>query len=111
MQLSLFEEELSVIPIKAPKKTQLEYENDVKGIGLSFERHCLILAHGTTDPFWPDGANANLVRNHIISYKRKLGEFNKNYGLPLPDAYFFAIPEEVCNDYMAPGSKAAKHRI
>ena len=25
--------------------------------------------NGCNDPFWPDGCNLNLTRNHIISYK------------------------------------------
>ena len=30
-----------------------------------------ILENGCNDPFWPDGTNLNLTRNHIISYKRE----------------------------------------
>lgn len=29
---------------------------------------------GCSDPFWPDGTNMNLVRNHIINGKRRLEE-------------------------------------
>lgn len=30
--------------------------------------------NGCNDPFWPDGCNMNLTRNHIISYKRDIAE-------------------------------------
>lgn len=30
--------------------------------------------HGGSDPTWPDGVNLNLVRNHIINYKRQIEE-------------------------------------
>lgn len=37
----------------------------------SYERWNHILQNGVGDPFWEDGANMNLVRNHIIYYKRQ----------------------------------------
>lgn len=33
-----------------------------------------ILENGCNDPFWPDGTNLNLTRNHIISYKREIAD-------------------------------------
>jgi len=32
-----------------------------------YERWDQLFYHGGQDPFWTDGANLNLVRNHIIS--------------------------------------------
>lgn len=29
---------------------------------------------GCNDPFWPDGCNLNLARNHILYYRRKIEE-------------------------------------
>lgn len=37
----------------------------------SYECWNHILQNGAGDPFWEDGANMNLVRNHIIYYKRQ----------------------------------------
>ena len=37
----------------------------------SYERWNHILQNGAGDPFWEDGLNMNLVRNHIIHYKRQ----------------------------------------
>lgn len=33
-----------------------------------------IARNGCSDPFWPDGVNMNLTRNHIIYYYRLLHE-------------------------------------
>ena len=33
-----------------------------------------IKEHGCQDPFWTDGVNMNLVRNHIIYDKRQMEE-------------------------------------
>ena len=35
-----------------------------------------IYLDGCSDPIWPDGVNLNLVRNHIIYYKRMLEEIH-----------------------------------
>lgn len=53
------------------------------------------------DPFWPDGCNMNLTRNHIISYKRDIAELCEENGMPLPEEYFLKIPPEVDDNYMA----------
>ena len=33
-----------------------------------------LMANGCNDPFWPDGVNLNLVRNHIIYGLRQIAE-------------------------------------
>ncbi len=35
-----------------------------------------LMANGCNDPFWPDGVNLNLVRNHIIYGLRQIAELN-----------------------------------
>lgn len=55
--------------------------------------------HGGQDPFWSDGTNMNLVRNHVIYYKKQCeSELDpKDY----PPEYQLEIPPEVDNAYMA----------
>lgn len=55
--------------------------------------------NGCSDPFYEDGINLNLVRNHIIYYKGMLEKENNLFGLP--DAYYRKIPPEVDIRYMA----------
>lgn len=57
--------------------------------------------NGCNDPFWPDGCNMNLTRNHIISYKRDIAELCEENGMPLPEEYFLKVPPEVDMNYMA----------
>ena len=49
-------------------------------------------ANGCSDPFWPDGVNMNLVRNHIIYALRQIAELRASDGqlslfdIPGPEA-------------------------
>lgn len=66
-----------------------------------FERWNNIYTHGGSDPFWPDGSNLMLIRNHIIHVKRGLEEYCESNNLELPNEYYFPTPDEVDRDYMA----------
>lgn len=57
--------------------------------------------NGCNDPFWPDGCNMNLTRNHILYYQRKIAEICIEKHLPYPEEYYFSVPPEVDNFYMA----------
>ncbi len=60
-----------------------------------------IQEYGCNDPFWPDGCNMNLTRNHILSYKREICEICEENSIPLPKEYWLPTPPEVENSYMA----------
>lgn len=60
-----------------------------------------INAHGCNDPFWSDGVNMNLTRNHIIHDKRQITEICTENSLPLPEEMYLPTPPEVDNYYMA----------
>ena len=64
---------------------------------------------GGRDPFWPDGCNMNLVRNHIIHHKMQLLELCE--GRELPSEYYLPTPEEVDNNYMAPNGEFYERRM
>lgn len=55
--------------------------------------------YGCQDPFWADGVNMNLTRNHIIYYKMRLRELCKDGNLP--EEYYLPTPPEVDNNYLA----------
>lgn len=57
--------------------------------------------YGCNDPFWPDGTNMNLVRNHVFSYQMELQKICTENQLPLPEEYYLSLPPEVDNNYMA----------
>ena len=56
---------------------------------------------GCNDPFWPDGCNMNLVRNHIIYYRGKIEELCMEQDMTLPPEYYLPVPKEVSSAYMA----------
>lgn len=56
---------------------------------------------GGSDPYYTDGVNLALVRNHIIYYKKQMEEACLALACDLPDVYFRALPPEVPEGYMA----------
>lgn len=76
-------------------------QTECKRITDSIKRWEDINANGCNDPFWSDGCNMNLCRNHIISGKMKIREICGADGNSYPDEYFFPTPPEVNNWYMA----------
>lgn len=57
--------------------------------------------NGCNDPFWTDGANMNLVRNHIIYAQEQIRKICEENQTPLPEEYYFSLPPEVDMNYMA----------
>ena len=60
-----------------------------------------IYFNGASDPSHSDGINANLVRNHIIYYKRLCEDNLKDKWCAYPDEYYFPEPPKLSNDFMA----------
>jgi len=75
------------------KRKERNIEEELK---MSFDKWNYLFVHGGSDPFWSDGCNLNLVRNHIIYYKKQLKEQNN-----FPKIYYKETPPEVNKNYMA----------
>ncbi len=67
----------------------------------SFNRWEHLKECGGSDPFYEDGYNMNLVRNHISFRKREIKEMCDKEGSKLPEIYSRETPPEVDNNYMA----------
>lgn len=67
-------------------------------ISKSANRWNEIWERGCNDPGWPDGVNMNLVRNHIIYYKRRIQEICEENGIIPPDEAYWDIPRKVSDD-------------
>lgn len=80
----------------AKKKQQEDYEKQLRE---SFDHWQNLYEYGGQDPFWPDGVNLNLVRNHIYYYKRKIEETMEPKAYP--EIYHRARPPEVPDNYIA----------
>lgn len=63
--------------------------------------------NGGSDPFYEDGANLNLVRNHIIYYRRQCEEELQSE--EYPKEYFEPVPQVVDNKYMAKADEIREH--
>lgn len=93
-----------------PKKKEATIEELKASVREQFKHWKEIKKKGTTDPFWPDGLNMNLVRNHIFYYQYQLKERCKaEKRRPYPMEATLKLPPKMKDTYMAPGSKAAKH--
>ena len=66
----------------------------------SYARWDEVFTKGGSDPFWSDGVNLELTRNHILYCKEQLAK-QENSLLGLPEAYYRETPPEVDCDYMA----------
>ena len=77
----------------------IDKDETVQELNTGFERWDILYNYGGNDPMWSDGVNLNLVRNHIIAYKKRIEEtFSKE---EYPDIYYRDTPLEVNDDYMA----------
>lgn len=84
------------------KKLQKEAEKEL-------QHWKMLKKYGGQDPFYPDGTNMNLTRNHIIHANRRIAELAYapqqlwmfGDGVPLLDDLLISVPPEVSNDYMA----------
>src|SRR3990170_2784410 len=87
---------------KAPTVPELQ-----KAIRERYKRWGKLKRKGGTDPFWPDGTNMNLVRNHVFYYQGQLRDLCKAEKIrPCPKEARLKPPPAVNPNYMAQGSKA-----
>jgi hypothetical protein len=87
------------------KRTAADIQAD---IDREYENWKYLHDHGGQDPFWSDGVNMNLIRNHIIYYRKELAELENKEGIQCCLFDFEEIgedqrplPPEMPNDYMA----------
>lgn len=57
--------------------------------------------NGCHDPFWADGVNMNLTRNHIIYYRKQILEICDSMFIPLPAEMDIPVPPVVPQNFMA----------
>lgn len=79
---------------KTPTKEELS-----KILSDRYKRWEHIKENGSNDPSWADGSNMNLVRNHILYYKKQCEEFLKENDYP--EEYYLETPPGVDMNYIA----------
>lgn len=83
------------------KESKTNYEKELIA---DHNRWNQLYKYGGSDPFWSDGCSLNLIRNHIIYDRERLEEQNQ-----FPEAYYWEIPPEVDNGYMARADEILLH--
>lgn len=74
-------------------------EELVRELEKDYARWEQVYMAGSKDPFWPDGVNANLCRNHILCGKRRIRELYPD--AEMPEIYYRPLPQELPAEYMA----------
>ena len=77
---------------------KIDYRAELKE---EYARWKRLFCQGGQDPFWPDGVNLNLIRNHITACRAALEQEDKT----VPEEYGWLLPPEVPPDYMARGKE------
>lgn len=57
-------------------------ENLLDKLAKAYDQWENLQKQGGSDPFYPDGVNLNLVRNHILYYKQRIEEEQPLYKTP-----------------------------
>jgi hypothetical protein len=57
--------------------------------------------YGCSDPFYADGLNMNLIRNHVLYDKGEIDRLCEAHGLPVPPERYIETPPEVPDMYFA----------
>ena len=65
-------------------------EELVRELERDYARWEQVYMAGSKDPFWPDGVNANLCRNHILCGKRRIRELYPD--AEMPEIYYWPLP-------------------
>ena len=74
----------------------------IKSLKESFAHWSEIKENGTRDPFWPDGVNLNIVRNHILNYKEEIERLSAGQLFPPDDPILSeSVPPEMPPEWMA----------
>lgn len=74
-------------------------ENPLEELEKAYAQWESLYKQGGSDPFYPDGVNLNLVRNHILYFKRQIEETQPLY--KNTEVYRREPPPQVEDGYMA----------
>ena len=74
-------------------------ENPLEELEKAYAQWESLYLQGGSDPFYPDGVNLNLVRNHILYFKRQIEETQPLY--KNTELFRRELPPQVEDSYMA----------
>lgn len=101
--LSFLTLDISKGAILMPKKKKISPLEQLQALVAQcnerYDRWNYLRENGGSDPFWSDGVNLNLIRNHICHYKREIKALCEQYNLVIPSVCFRPMPPEMPNDF------------
>lgn len=94
------------------KKTAAEELKElVEDCAERYERWHTLRTEGGADPYWSDGVNLNLVRNHIKYAKQRIKEHCCKHNLVIPAIYYSPLPPDMPNDFYVVTGKHYQRRM
>ncbi len=94
------------------KKTALEELQElVTDCAERYVRWTNLRTNGGSDPYWSDGCNLNLVRNHIKYAKNRIKEHCAKHNLVIPAIYYRPLPPKMPNDFYVVTGKHYQRRM
>ena len=88
-----------------------EMQSYADGIRHSIESWKSHKKNGCHDPTYADGTNMNLLRNHVIYYKRQMDELHTQTGVALPPERHLPTMPYVDPNWFAKPKSARAQRI
>lgn len=82
-------------------------ENPLEELEKAYAQWESLYLQGGSDPFYPDGVNLNLVRNHILYFKRQIEETQPLY--KNTELFQRELPPQVEDGYMARAEEIRAH--
>lgn len=94
--------------MKRNKKIEIQLKTYQSEAHTTIDRWQYIAENGCSDPFWADGSNMNLLRNHLTYYKRLIREVCAENDFELPaEAFYPDLPYVDENYFAKPNSERA----
>lgn len=91
---------------KTPQELLYSYEEKIFD---SRKRWDYLKKNGGSSPFYADGCDLNLVRNHMIYYQHLMKEICRENKLSLPDSFYIDLPPLMDDSYMARAEEIRVH--
>lgn len=91
---------------KTPQELLYSYEEKILA---SRKRWDYLKKNGGSSPFYADGCDLNLVRNHMIYYQHLMEEICRENKLPLPQSYYMELPPLMDDSYMVRSEEIRVH--
>ncbi len=96
---------------KKKKTVAEELKELVEDCAERYSRWTKLRTNGGSDPYWSDGINLNLLRNHIKYAKHQIKEHCAKHGLVIPAIYYRPMPPEMPNDFYVVTGKHYQRRM